>query len=112
MSDRTREAWGFLFSNLNVPRFRANYNEKPTMEIDLMPIKEGVWMSEKAEEVYAFIEDYMEQNSLPPSVRDIAKGCYLNISTVSRYLGILEAQGRLQRIPGKARGLKLMGTPQ
>lgn len=69
-------------------------------------------MSEKVEEVYAFIEDYMEQNSLPPSIREIAQGCYLNVSTVSRYLGILEAQGRLQRIPGKARGLKLMGSSQ
>ncbi|CAG0994087.1 hypothetical protein ARNL5_03481 [Anaerolineae bacterium] len=47
------------------------------------------------EQVYAFIRDYIGQNNFAPSVRDIAKGCYLSVSAVLRHLDRLEAWGHI-----------------
>lgn len=57
--------------------------------------------------IFSFICSYLDQHGFPPSLREIAHGCYLSLSTVSKYLGILEAQGRIKRQPGRARGLTL-----
>ena len=64
--------------------------------------------NQTTEDIYAFIERYIEEYGIPPSQRDIAKGCYLANSAVIRHLDRLEAWGRIQRIPGKSRGIRLI----
>jgi SOS-response transcriptional repressor LexA len=59
------------------------------------------------DKVYIFVQNYIHEYGYPPSIREIAKGCYINKTYAVRYLDILEAQGRLTRQPGKARGMRL-----
>lgn len=62
-----------------------------------------------ADKIYAFIEGYIHTHrELSPSVREIAEGCYLGISTVSYHLKVLQAQGRIQRDGNKARSIRLV----
>jgi len=62
---------------------------------------------EMTEGVYTFIRDYIREHRIPPSIREIATGCYIGRSSVVRYLDKLEAQGRLILHPGQARGISL-----
>ena len=57
--------------------------------------------------VYAFIQAYVKAHGISPSQREIADGCYLNQSTVYNQLIRLEATGRIERLPGKARSICL-----
>lgn len=59
----------------------------------------------------AFIQNYRNQHGFPPSLRDIAQGCNLNISTVLRYRQQLVSQGRLSHIPGRSRSLRVLPAP-
>lgn len=61
-----------------------------------------------SEAIYEFIVIYIEEHEYPPTMREIAKGCYISAGNVVRYLDKLEAEGRLIREPRKARGLKLI----
>jgi DNA-binding transcriptional regulator YhcF (GntR family) len=60
------------------------------------------------ERVYAFLCEFIQQNGFAPSIREIASGCYINVATVIRYLDILEAQGRIERMAGKARSIRII----
>ena len=60
------------------------------------------------DEVYNFIEHYIQQHGYAPSLREIAMGCYLGTSSVLRHLDKLEAWGWISREPGRARGMVLL----
>jgi SOS-response transcriptional repressor LexA len=60
--------------------------------------------------VYQFIVIYLDEHGYPPTMREMAEGCYINVAYVVRYLDLLEAQGRLTREAGKARSVRL--TPE
>jgi len=60
------------------------------------------------EKVYSFVRAYIDQYGYPPSLREIAQGCYINVAYALRYLDILQAQGRLARKPGQPRSLRLL----
>lgn len=60
--------------------------------------------------VYHYIQQYIAEHGFAPSLRDIAEGCYIGRSTVLRHLDRLEAQGRIMRELGKARGIILRDT--
>ncbi len=62
---------------------------------------------ENTEAVYLFIREYIETHNFAPTVREVAKGCYLSRGTVLRHLDSLEAHGAIEREPGKARGMRL-----
>jgi repressor LexA len=62
---------------------------------------------ESTEKVYQFLKNYIEERNYPPTVREIADGCALARSSVTRHLDRLEMQGRIERLPGKARGIRL-----
>lgn len=53
------------------------------------------------DEVYRFIESYLQDQGIAPSVREIAAGCFLSVSTVRFYLTRLEMQGELCDCPEK-----------
>jgi repressor LexA len=59
-------------------------------------------------EVFQFIQKYTQQHTHPPTIREIAEGCFLSTSSVTRHLDRLEEQGRLSREVGKARGITLL----
>ena len=61
--------------------------------------------------VLEFIERFMEENSYPPTVRDMCKG--LNIAstaTIVYHLRKLEKQGKLSREKQKNRAIEISGT--
>lgn len=59
--------------------------------------------------VLEFLTHYLDANDqLSPSVREIAKGCYISDGTTRRCLDILEAQGRITRHRKKARTLRVV----
>lgn len=57
--------------------------------------------------VYKFIKEYVKIHTHPPTLREIAEGCYLSPSAVTRHLDRLEGEGKLIREPGRARGITL-----
>jgi len=64
----------------------------------------------QTEKVLEFIENFMEQNSYPPSVREMCAG--LNISstaTIVYHLRKLESQGKLVRSKQKNRAMDVVG---
>lgn len=61
------------------------------------------------ETVYHIIQAYQAEHGYPPTLREIGALAHLAPSGVARYLDKLEAQGRLLRQPGQARGISLQG---
>ena len=84
---------------------------------DQSPFKTGICVYSKNmsldktdlnEEIYAFIKEYISTNGISPSFREIGDGCFVSQPTVVRYIDILEAQGRILRLSGVARSLRLV----
>ncbi len=63
---------------------------------------------EDLESVYAFVRAYIEEHTHPPTIREIGRHCLMSRANVVRYLDRLEAQGRIFREPGRARGITLV----
>ncbi len=60
-----------------------------------------------AELIYQFILDFYEREGVYPTQREIAADCYLARSSVYYQLNKLEAQGRIERTPGRQRSLRI-----
>ena len=59
--------------------------------------------------IFDFIRDFLEENGIPPTVRDIQKSCDISSTSVVDYnLKILERDGYLNRRPDVARGIELL----
>lgn len=58
--------------------------------------------------VYTFIKTYIHEHAYPPTLREIAGGCYISTSAVTRHLDRLEQKGKIYREPGRARGIRLL----
>ncbi len=58
--------------------------------------------------VYDFIKTYIQEHAYPPTLREIARGCYLSTSAVTRHLNRLEQRGKIYREPARARGIRLL----
>ena len=64
--------------------------------------------AQRADEILAFIRDYIESENIAPSVREICSGCGIqSTSTVHRYLHRLEVEGRIRMTEGKNRAIVL-----
>ncbi len=62
------------------------------------------------ERVLDFVCQFIKSHGFPPSVREIAQGVGLgSTSVVDYHLSALEREGRIERTPGIARGLRLRG---
>ena len=56
-----------------------------------------------------FIQSFIDENGLPPTVRDIQKACEISSTSVVDYnLRILDRDGYLNRRPDVARGIELL----
>ena len=56
-----------------------------------------------------FIQEFIDENGLPPTVRDIQKACNISSTSVVDYnLRLLDRDGYLNRRPDVARGIELL----
>ena len=59
--------------------------------------------------ILEFIQTFIEENGLPPTVRDIQKACEISSTSVVDYnLRLLDRDGYLNRRPDVARGIELL----
>lgn len=62
------------------------------------------------QEVYHFLLDHLAEHTFQPSVRDIGRQCRIaSTKSVTDLLASLEAKGYIERMPGRSRGVKLLG---
>lgn len=63
----------------------------------------------RRQRILEFIHNFIEENGLPPTVRDIQKACEISSTSVVDYnLRILNRDGYLNRRPDVARGIELL----
>lgn len=67
-------------------------------------------ISARQQRILAFLKDFLEENSYPPTVRDIQNGCDISSTSVVDYnLRILQREGHIRRSPEVSRGIELLG---
>jgi len=55
------------------------------------------------------IIDLIDLHGYPPTVRDLTKALHITIFAVADHLKALERKGAIERIPGKARAIRVVG---
>ncbi len=66
-------------------------------------------LSSKQESILEFIHQFIQENGLPPTVRDIQKACNISSTSVVDYnIRLLQRDGYLNRKPDVARGIELL----
>ena len=64
----------------------------------------------RRQRILEFIQDFVQDNGIPPTVRDIQKACDISSTSVVDYnLRLLDRDGFLNRRPDMARGIELLG---
>lgn len=67
-------------------------------------------LSTRQEAILQFINQFLQQNGYPPSIRDIGQAVGISSTSVVNYnLRILEREGYISRDPEVSRGLRLVG---
>jgi repressor LexA len=73
-----------------------------------MRVRRG--LSARQERMLEFIRQFIRENGLPPTVRDIQAACDISSTSVVDYnLRLLQRDGYLNRRPDVARGIELVG---
>ncbi len=66
-------------------------------------------LSPRKKRMLEFIQTFIDENGLPPTVRDIQKACEISSTSVVDYnLRLLDRDGYLNRRPDVARGIELL----
>ena len=66
-------------------------------------------MPARRQQILEFIQEFITENGIPPTVRDVQKACEISSTSVVDYnLRILERDGYLNRRPDVARGIELL----
>ncbi len=66
-------------------------------------------LNSRRKKILDFIQSFIEENGLPPTVRDIQKACDISSTSVVDYnLRLLDRDGYLNRRPEVARGIELL----
>lgn len=60
------------------------------------------------EDVFTFLCEHNRQFGYSPTMREISTACFISRTNIYRYLDKLEAQGRISRDAGIARGINLL----
>jgi repressor LexA len=67
-------------------------------------------LSTRQEAILGFINEFLQENSYPPTIRDIGKAVGISSTSVVNYnLNILEREGHIARDPEVSRGLRIVG---
>lgn len=69
-------------------------------------------LTEKQKRTYEYIKSYIDENSCPPTYREIAARFKDNIGTVQVTIAGLLRKGYIERTPGVARGFRLTGIDE
>jgi SOS-response transcriptional repressor LexA len=64
------------------------------------------------QEVYDFCVDYITEEKIAPSLKEVAEGLYMSRANVTRYIDILEARGYIERNPSIPRSLRILEPPE
>lgn len=74
------------------------------------PAAEEATLTRRQQEILEFIQEYLDDNGYPPTVRDIGGAVGLtSSSTVHAHLANLEKAGAIRRDPTKPRALEILG---
>ncbi len=66
-------------------------------------------LSPRRQRILGFINEFIQDNGIPPTVRDIQRACDVSSTSVVDYnLRLLERDGYLNRRPDVARGIELL----
>ena len=66
-------------------------------------------ISDRGRKILGFIREFMQENGIPPTVRDIQSACDISSTSVVDYnLRLLERDGYMHRRPDVARGIELL----
>ena len=66
-------------------------------------------LSTRRQQILDYIHEFLQENGLPPTVRDIQKACDISSTSVVDYnLRLLDRDGYLNRKPDVARGIELL----
>ena len=66
-------------------------------------------LTPRRQQILDYIHDFLQENGLPPTVRDIQKACDISSTSVVDYnLRLLNRDGYLNRRPDVARGIELL----
>ena len=66
-------------------------------------------ISARGQRILEFIQGFMQENGIPPTVRDIQAACEISSTSVVDYnLRLLDREGYLNRRPDVARGIELL----
>ena len=66
-------------------------------------------MPPRRQRILAYIQEFLTENGVPPTVRDIQKACDISSTSVVDYnLRVLDRDGYLNRRPEMARGIELL----
>lgn len=69
----------------------------------------AVKITKKQQAVLDFLQDYMEENGVSPSYREIMNGLGLSsVSAVAEHVDNLVAKGIIKKNPGEARTLEIL----
>lgn len=72
-----------------------------------MPPKKN--LRPRQQQILDFIEQFLDENGIPPTVRDIQRGCTISSTSVVDYnLRLMERDGYLKRRSEVARGIELL----
>ncbi len=69
---------------------------------------QGMSEIDSSNEVYNFIQRFIAEHGFSPTLREIAKACFMSTTTVVRYLDRLCAAGRISRELNKPRSIALL----
>lgn len=70
-------------------------------------------LSKKQQDILTFIENYIEDNNWPPTVREIQMALKISSTSVVDYnLDALETKGHIIRKSGKSRAIELVNKPK
>ncbi|MEZ5465677.1 MAG: transcriptional repressor LexA [Lysobacteraceae bacterium] len=70
-------------------------------------------LSDTQQAILAFIAERIEADGLPPSQTEIARAFgFKGVRAAQYHLEALEVAGAIERIPGRARGIRVLRTPE
>ena len=64
-------------------------------------------LTKSEEKIFTFISEYWKAHGFSPSVRDIAKGCYISNKTAHQYVLKLFDKGYIDFVPNLSRTIKI-----
>ena len=70
-------------------------------------------LTERQQRILEFFEEFLDERSYPPTVRDIQRGCDISSTSVVSYnIEILKREGLIRKDDGVSRGLGLVAPRQ